>query len=357
MQYRKLGCTGIDVSTLCLGTMNFGTWGKTGPEEVGAICRAAFDNGINFLDTADVYSNGRSEELIGEVLKGGLRKEVVLATKFGFSVEDGPVAKPGGPNRRGASRRHIIAACEASLRRLQTDWIDLYQLHEPDYGTDLDETLSALSDLVRQGKVRAIGTSSFPADLLADAHWGALARGREQFRCEQAQYSIFVRAAERDILPACEKYKMGAIVWSPLNGGWLSGARKRGDEQAGAQSRRARLIPKMFDLKDQGNVRKFNLLEELECFAKEAGMPLGPFAVAWTLEHPAVSSSIVGPRTSEQLLALLDGAGRRIPEDILDQIDQLIPPGSIVAPLADDRREVPWLVRPELRRRNRIRAS
>lgn len=351
MEYRKLGQTGMDVSALCLGTMNLGAWGNTATEAGVGLVHHAIDCGINFIDTADVYSKGQSEEIIGEALRGGLRKDVILATKFYFSVDEGPLVKYPRPNTSGYSKRHIIAACEASLKRLGTDWIDLYQIHEPDYTADLDEALGALSDLVRAGKVRAIGSSSFPADLLADAHWLARARARERVRCEQPQYSIFVRTIERDVLPACQKYGLGAIVWSPLNGGWLSGARRRAEADKGVKSRRARLIPKMFDLGNPDNARKFDLVESLEQLAREAGISLAQLAVAWTLEHPAVNSSIIGPRNLEQLGALLPATTYRVPVDVLDEIDRLVPPGTIVAPAADDRREVPWLKDPALRRR------
>src|SRR6185503_20470012 len=222
MEYRPLGRTGVQVSKLCLGTMMFGAWGNTDHDDSIRIIHAALDAGINFIDTADVYSNGESEEIVGKALKGR-RDDVVLATKVHGDMGS-------DPNRKGNSRRWIRMEVENSLRRLQTDWIDLYQIHRPDPTLDVDETLGVLTDLVREGKVRAIGSSTFPAEQIVEAQWVAERRAYERFRCEQPPYSILARGIERAVLPACERYGMGVIVWSPLNGGWLTGKYKRGQE-------------------------------------------------------------------------------------------------------------------------------
>ncbi len=219
MEHRILGRTGVSVSKLCLGAMMFGAWGNPDHEESIRIIHSALDAGINFVDTADVYSAGESEEIVGKALKGR-RDDVVLATKVHFPMGD-------EPNHRGNSRRWIVAEVENSLRRLQTDWIDLYQIHRPEPDTDIDETLGALSDLVHQGKIRYFGHSTFPASEIVEAQWTAERRGRERFRCEQPPYSMLTRAIEYDVLPTCQRYGMGVIPWSPLAGGWLSGSGAR----------------------------------------------------------------------------------------------------------------------------------
>src|SRR5919112_2974021 len=294
MEYRPLGRTGVQVSKLCLGTMMFGAWGNTDHDDSIRIIQRALDAGVNFVDTADVYSAGESEEIVGKALKGR-RDEVVLATKF--------VAPMGAdPNMRGSSRRWIVREIEDSLRRLDTDHIDLYQAHRPDPSVDVDETLGALSDLVHQGKVRIIGSSTFPAEQIVEAQWAAEKRGRERFQCEQPPYSIFVRGIETAVLPTCRNYGMGVIPWSPLAGGWLSGRFRRGGETT---SHRARRVPDRYDLSKPENQRKLDLVEELLKVAADAGLPLTHLALAWVLEHPAVSSAIIGPRTMEQLVDLL----------------------------------------------------
>jgi aryl-alcohol dehydrogenase-like predicted oxidoreductase len=350
LEYRYVGRSGLQVSTLCLGTMMFGRFGNRDQDECVNIIHRSLDAGINFIDTADVYSAGESEEIVAKALVGGRRDEVILATKCYFSVEDGPLAADPPPNSYGASRRHVIRACEASLRRLGTDWIDLYQVHRPDFRTDIDETLAALSQLVQQGKVRAIGSSSFPAPAIVEAQWVAERRCRERFLCEQPQYSIFVRGIERDVLPTCQRYGMGVIVWSPLNAGWLSGKRRRDTEGSGISSRRSHLMPGLFDVTNGGTATKFDLLEQLEAIATEIGLSLPQLAVAWTLEHPAVSSAIVGPRTLEHLAGLLGADENRLPPEALDRIDELVQPGTIVSS-SDDRRIEPALLDSRLRRR------
>ena len=239
------------------------------------------------------------------------------------------------PNTTGASRRYIIRACEASLRRLATDWIDLYQLHRPDPSTDIDETLGALTELVQQGKVRAIGSSEASPSQIVQAQWTAESRGRERFRCEQPQYSLFVRRVEREVLPLCRQFGMGAIVWSPLNAGWLTGTRRRETDETGAKTRRARLLPHLFDMTDPDNLRKFDILDELGVITAELGMSLPHLSLAWALEHPAVTATIIGPRTMEHLEGLLGAEAVRIPADVLDRIDELLPPGTNVR-YADD---------------------
>ena len=223
VEYRPLGGTGLQVSPLCLGAMMFGAWGNPDHEDSIRIIHRALDAGINFVDTADVYSRGESEEIVGKALAGGRRDRVVLATKFHGRMGD-------GPNEQGNSRRWIMQEVDSSLRRLGTDWIDLYQVHRPEPDTDVDETLGALTDLVRAGKIRYLGSSTFPAHAIVEAQWAAERRGRERVVCEQPPYSILVRAVESDVLPVTQRYGMGVIVWSPLAGGWLAGKYRRGHE-------------------------------------------------------------------------------------------------------------------------------
>ena len=262
MERTTLGTTGIQVSRYCLGAMMFGAWGNRDHDDSIRIIHAALDAGINFVDTADVYSGGESEEIVGKALKGR-RDEVVLATKFVAPMSE-------DSNHRGSSRRWIVREVEDSLRRLGTDHLDLYQAHRPDPTTDIDDTLSALSDLVHQGKVRAIGSSTFPAEQIVEAQWVAERRGHERFRCEQPPYSIFVRGVETSVLPTCTKYGMGVIPWSPLAGGWLSG-RYRKDAPA-PEGGRARRTPDRFDYSRTENQRKLELVDDLLRLAEEAGL-------------------------------------------------------------------------------------
>ena len=321
MRMRTLGQTGIKVSPYCLGAMMFGAWGEPDHDESQRVIHAALDGGINFIDTADVYSQGESEEIVGKALKGR-RDQVVLATKFhGAMGED--------PNSRGGSRRWIFQEVEHSLRRLQTDWIDLYQVHRPDPATDIDETLGALSDLVHQGKVRAIGSSTFPAEAIVEAQWVAERRGRERFVCEQPPYSIFARGIERAVLPTCERYGMGVIPWSPLGGGWLTGKYRKGQE-IDLSSGRAGRMPQRFDPSLPGNARKLDLVEDLVEVAEGAGTSLTHLAMAFVVSHPAVSAAIIGPRTMEQLTDILAGAELVLDYATLDRIDAIVPPGTNV---------------------------
>jgi aryl-alcohol dehydrogenase-like predicted oxidoreductase len=318
MQTRVLGSTGVRVSPLCLGAMMFGSWGNPDHEQSIRIIHRALDSGINFIDTADVYSSGESEQIVGKALAGGRREHVVLATKaHGSMGED--------VNQRGNSRRWLIRECENSLRRLGTDHIDLYQIHRPDPDTDIDETLAALSDLIRAGKIGYAGSSTFPADQIVEAQWTAQRRGRERFVCEQPPYSMLARGIEADVLPACQRYDMGVICWGPLNGGWLSGAyRKDADVPV---SRRAQRLPHRFDMSLPANQRKLDAADALAVLAAEAGLPLIQLALAFTLHHPAITSAIIGPRTMEHLESQLGADEVVLPADVLDRIDQIVPPG------------------------------
>ena len=340
MEMRTLGRTGMEVSTFCLGTMVMGAWGNPDHDECIAMVHRGLDAGINFIDTADVYAFGESEDIVGRALKGR-RDGVVLATKFHNGMGD-------DVNQRGNSRRWVVRACEDSLRRLGTDWIDLYQVHRPDESTDIDETLSALSDLVHQGKVRAIGTSTFPASAILEGQWVAERRGRERLATEQPPYSILARGVEAEVLPVCERYGIGVLVWAPLNGGWLSGKYRR-DQRPPPASRAAR-EPDHFDFAGPVHDRKIAVVEELVGLAAQSDMSLLDLAHAFVLTHPAVTSAIIGPRTLDQLDQVLAGAGRRVPTDVLDRIDELVAPGTNVNP-ADAGWTPPWLYDASRRRR------
>jgi aryl-alcohol dehydrogenase-like predicted oxidoreductase len=316
---RVLGTTGVKVSPLCLGAMMFGAWGNTDHDESVRIIHRALDAGINFIDTADVYSAGESEEIVGKALAGGRREGVVLATKAHAQMGE-------DVNHGGNSRRWLIAECENSLRRLRTDYIDLYQIHRPDPSADIDETLGALTDLVRAGKICYAGSSTFPASQIVQAQWTARQRGRERFVCEQPPYSILVRGVEAEVLPVCQQYGMGVIGWSPLAGGWLSG-RYRKDAELPA-SRRAQRIPQRFDMTLPGNQAKLEAAEQLAVLAQDAGLSLIHLALGFVTSHPAVTSAIIGPRTMEQLDGQLGAADVVLTPDVLDRIDQIVPPGT-----------------------------
>jgi aryl-alcohol dehydrogenase-like predicted oxidoreductase len=341
MNYRVLGGTGIEVSMHCLGTMMFGAIGNPDHDDCGRIIHAALDQGINFIDTADMYSAGESEEITGKALRGR-RDDVVLATKVHFPMGE-------GRNRGGNSRRWILTAVEDSLRRLQTDWIDLYQVHRPDFGTDIEETLGVLTDLVRQGKIRAFGCSTFPAELIAEAYHVAQRRGLQRFRTEQPPYSLLARGIEAAVLPACQRYGMGAATWSPLAAGFLSG-RYRAGQPADMSAGRPALQPRLFDPAIAENAAKMAAVERLAVLAGEAGCSLPELAIAFTVAHPAVTSVITGPRTMEQLDALLKGAALTLDDDVLDRIDEIVPPGTNVYH-PDNAWVVPALADAALRRR------
>jgi aryl-alcohol dehydrogenase-like predicted oxidoreductase len=324
MEPRTLGRTGVRVSPLCLGAMMFGGWGNPEHQDAVEIIHRALDAGINFIDTADVYSRGESEEIVGKALAGGRRDNVVLATKVHGTMGD-------DPNEFGNSRRWIVREVDNSLRRLRTDWIDLYQIHRPEADTDIDETLGALSDLVHAGKVRYIGSSTFPASTIVEAQWVAQQRGRERFVCEQPPYSMLVRAVENDVLPTCRRYGMGVIPWSPLAGGWLSGRYRLGAELP--TSLRAERIPGRYDMSIPANQRKLEAADALAKLADEAGMTLIELALAFVINHPAVTAAIIGPRTMEHLESQLTAADVRLSDDILDRIDEIVPPGVNVNPV------------------------
>jgi len=319
MRYRVLGRTGIEVSPYCLGTMMLGGVGNPDHDECVKIIHAALDAGINFVDTADMYSGGESEVIIGKALKER-RDDVVLATKVHFPVGE-------GPNKGGNSRRWILHEVEQSLKRLQTDWIDLYQIHRPDPHTDIEETLSALDDLIRQGKVRAIGCSTFPAQEIAEAHFVAERRVLPRFRSEQPPYSLLARGIETHVLPTAQKYGMGVLTWAPLASGFLSG-RYRAGEPVDMSGGRAKLTPWRFDPELQENVAKLEAAGKLADLAAGIGCTLPQLAVAFPITHPAVTSVIIGPRTLEQLDDTLKGASLVLDDATLDRIDEIVPPGT-----------------------------
>ena len=318
MQYRALGKTGIKVSPYCLGAMMFGAMGNPDHDECIRIIHKALDFGINFIDTADRYSRGESEEIVGKALKGR-RDHIVLATKV-----HGPMGED--PNSQGNSRRWIMQAVEASLRRLQTDHIDLYQIHRPSPETDIEETLSVLTDLMRAGKVRAIGSSTFPASEIVEAQWVAERRGLARFRTEQPPYSILNRSTEREVLPLCQNYGMGALVWSPLAKGLLTGRYRKG--QPLPDSLRAKTFPKQM-----ADARNLDAVERLIPVAQATGVSLTHMGIAFVMAHPGVTSAILGPRTMQQLDDLLAGAGVVLSDEILDQIDEIVAPGADAGPM------------------------
>ncbi len=318
MKYRTLGRTGMKVSPLCLGAMMFGEWGNPDHDDSIAIIHSALEAGINFIDTADVYSAGESERIVGKAIKGR-RDDLVIATKVHGAMGT-------DPNRAGNSRRWITRACEESLRRLETDYIDLYQIHRPDPATDIEETLGALSDLVHQGKVRYLGSSTFPPSAIVEAQWAAARRSTERFVCEQPPYSILARGIEAEVLPTCDRYGMGVIAWSPLAGGWLSGKWRAGAE--GLTSRRAARIPDRYDLSKPENQAKLQAADALAVLAEQSGMSLVHMALAFVVNHPAVTSAIVGPRTMEHLEGQLGATDVVLDEGLLDAIDAIVRPGT-----------------------------
>jgi aryl-alcohol dehydrogenase-like predicted oxidoreductase len=351
MDFRTLGRTGMQVSPLCLGAMMFGAWGERDHDASIAIIHRALDAGINFIDTADVYSQGESEVIVGKALAGGRRDNVILATKFHGQMgvrADGPMGQRGDPNQAGNSRRWIVQEVDNSLRRLGTDWIDLYQVHRPDPETDIDETLSALTDLQRAGKIRAFGSSTFPAHQVVDAQWVSERRGLARFVTEQPPYSILARRIEADILPVAQQYGLGVIPWSPLAGGWLTGRYRKG--QDAPESSRASRIPSRYDLTNPENGPKLDAAEALAVLADEAGLSLIHLALAFVAQHPAVTAPIIGPRTMEQLESQLGAVDVALSGDVLDRIDEIVPPG-VTLSRADQGYVPPALSDPSLRRR------
>ena len=341
MNYRTLGGTGIEVSAYCLGTMMFGAAGNPDHDDCARIIHTALEHGINCVDTADMYSGGESEVIVGKALTGR-RDDVILATKVHFPMGE-------GPNRGGNSRRWIIREVEDSLRRLQTDWIDLYQIHRPDPATDIEETLSALTGLVQAGKIRAFGCSSFPAEEIVGACHAAGQHGLLRFRTEQPPYSLLARGIESAVLPACQRLGMGVLTWSPLAWGFLSGKYRPGtavDLSAG----RPALAPHRFDPALAPNAAKFEAAGQLAALAADLGCSLPQLAVAFPLTHPAVTTVIIGPRTQAQLTGLLAGASLTLGDDVLDRIDQIVPPGTDLYP-PDEAWRPPALASAALRRR------
>jgi aryl-alcohol dehydrogenase-like predicted oxidoreductase len=333
MQYRTLGRTGIKVSPYALGAMMFGAVGNPDHDDSIRIIHKALDAGINFVDTADAYSHGESEEIVGKALKGR-RDAVVLATKLWMPMGD-------DPNQRGISRRWIMTEVENSLRRLQTEYIDLYQIHRPDPDTDIEETLSALTDLIRSGKVRAIGSSAMPASDIVEAQWAADRRGLERFRTEQPTYSILSRGIEAEVLPVAQRYGMGTLVWSPLAMGLLTGRVRKGQE---TDLRRTAMFGHIRD------ERRLDAVEQIIPLAEKAGLPMTHLAMAFAIAHPGVTSALIGPRTMEQLDDLLASADVALSDEILGQIDEIVPPGTDVGRL-DMAYTPPALQRADLRRR------
>jgi aryl-alcohol dehydrogenase (NADP+) len=324
IEYRVLGTTGVRVSRFGLGTMVLGVWGNRDLAECTRIIHRAIDAGINLVDTADVYGAGENEEIVGRAI-AGRRDDVVLATKFHGPMPSGHRRDPGGDdvNRRGNSRRWIMRAIDDSLRRLGVDHVDLYQIHRPDPSTPIEETVGALDDLVRAGKIRYWGTSTFPADEIVEARWAAQRRGATGPDTEQPPYSILCRHIERDVLPACRRHGIGVLVWSPLSGGWLTGKyRAAGDVPDGS---RAATNPDHFD---GDNEAKAAAVDRLRGIAAEAGLPIAHLSLAWAAEHPAVSSVLLGPRTEEQLADLLGAADINLDAATLDAIDAVVAPGT-----------------------------
>lgn len=331
MKYRTLGRTGIRVSPFALGAMMFSSFGNGDQNEVDQMVARALDTGINLIDTADAY--GESEEMVGRALKGR-RDDVVLASKFARPIGD-------DPNRQGGSRRWITTAVENSLRRLKTDHLDLYQMHRPDPDTDIEETLSALTDLVRSGKVRAIGSSDMPASDMVEAQWVAERRGLERFRTEQPHYSLLDRTIEREVLPVAQRYGMGTVIWSPLASGMLTGRVRRGQD---SDLRRTRLFAALRD------ERRIDAVEQFIPLAADAGLPLTHLALAFVIAHPGVTSALIGPRTMEQLDDLLSAAEVQLSDEILDRIDEIVAPGTGVGRM-DQEYNTPAIESAPLRRR------
>ncbi|MFE7332114.1 aldo/keto reductase [Streptomyces sp. NPDC057565] len=334
MRYRSLGRTGIKVSPYALGAMMFGAIGNPDHDESIRIIHKALDAGINFVDTADMYSHGESEEILGKALRGR-RADVVLATKARMPMSD-------EPNHQGASRRWLMRALEDSLRRLGTDYVDLYQIHRPDPDTDIEETLSALTDLQRAGKIRAFGTSSLPASEIVRAHWVSERRGLARLRTEQPVYSILNRGIEREVLPVAQEFGMGTLVWSPLGGGLLTGRYRKGEQAATHRSR--------YGFQHLRDDQRLDVVEQLIPLADEVGLPLTHLAMAFVLTHPGVTSALIGPRTMEQLDDLLAGVEAAVDDDVLDQIDKIVPPGTDVGTL-DMAYQPPAVLVSTLRRR------
>ncbi|MFD0309214.1 aldo/keto reductase [Streptomyces sp. NPDC127119] len=339
MQYRALGRTGVQVSSLALGAMNFGRIGRTTQEEATAIVDAALEGGVNVIDTADAYSAGESEELVGKAI-AGRRDDIVLATKAYLPMGD-------ERNHRGGSRRWLVTALDDSLRRLGVDHVDLYQVHRWDPATSDEETLSALTDLQRAGKIRYFGSSTFPAYRVVQAQWAAREHHLGRYVTEQPAYSILQRGIETHVLPVTEEYGLGVLAWSPLASGWLSGAIREGRE---VTTNRSAFMPQRFDTAVPSNRAKLDAVERLARVADEAGLTLIQLALGFVTAHPAVTSALIGPRTLDHLRSQLTAADTVLPADVLDAIDTIVPPGTDLAP--DEKNDTPpSLLDPALRRR------
>lgn len=321
MRYRALGGTGVQVSPLCLGTMMLGAWGNTDRAACLRLIDRALDANINFIDSADMYAQGECEEIVGEALTANSRRDdVIIATKFHYPTHSSDI------NARGNSRRWIMRAVEGSLRRLKTDWIDLYQVHGFDSHVDHEETLGALTDLVRQGKIRCIGSSRFPVSHLVEAQWVSRDRHLARYVTEQPPYSMLIRGIEDDLLPTCQRHRISVITWSPLVGGWLSGKWRK--DRPFPESTRAHMLPQRFDLGKPENQAKLAAADALGRLADRSGVSLIHMALAFILRHPGVTSAIIGPRTLDQLESHLGGEDLELDADVLAEIDRIVPPGT-----------------------------
>jgi aryl-alcohol dehydrogenase-like predicted oxidoreductase len=339
MQYRTLGRTGVQVSTLVLGAMNFGSIGRTTQDEVSAIVEAALDGGINLIDTADMYSQGQSEEMVGKAI-AGRRDDVVLATKASMPMGE-------ERNHRGGSRRWLVTEIDNSLRRLGVDHVDLYQIHRWDPTTGDEETLSALTDLQRAGKIRYFGSSTFPAYRIVQAQWAAREHHLSRYVTEQPSYSILQRGIETHVLPVTEQYGLGVLAWSPLASGWLSGAIREG--QAITTSR-STFMPQRFDTTIPANRARMDAVEQLAVLADKAGLTIIQLALGFVTAHPGVTSAIIGPRTIEHLHSQLAAADTVLSADVLDALDEIVAPGLDLA-AAEKNDAPPALLDARLRRR------
>jgi aryl-alcohol dehydrogenase-like predicted oxidoreductase len=321
MQYRTLGRTGVQVSSLALGAMNFGAIGRTTQDEATAIVDAALAAGINLIDTADMYGRGESEEMVGKAI-AGRRDDLVLATKASMPMSD-------ERNHQGGSRRWLVTALDDSLRRLGVDHVDLYQIHRWDPATSDEETLSALTDLQRTGKIRYFGSSTFPAYRIVQAEWAAREHRLSRYVTEQPSYSILQRGIEAHVLPVTEQYGLGVLAWSPLASGWLTGAVRAGRE---INTNRSAFMPDRFDLTVPANQTRLDAVEKLAALADQAGLTLIQLALGFVTAHPAVTSAIIGPRTPDHLHAQLAAADTVLSTDVLDAIDAIVTPGVDLAP-------------------------
>ncbi|MFJ6070263.1 aldo/keto reductase [Streptomyces sp. NPDC093065] len=339
MQYRTLGRTGVQVSSLALGAMNFGSIGRTTQDEATAVVDAALEGGINLIDTADWYSGGESEEMVGKAI-AGRRDDIVLATKAYMPMSD-------EPNHQGASRRWLVTELDNSLRRLGVDHVDLYQIHRWDPNTSDEETLSALTDLQRAGKIRYFGSSAFPAYRIVEAQWAAREHRLSRYVTEQPSYSLLQRGIESHVLPVTERYGLGVLVWSPLASGWLSGAVRAGRDVA---THRSAILPERFDTALPANRARLDAVEKLAAVADEAGLTLIQLALGFVTAHPGVTGALIGPRTLDHLRSQLAAADTVLSDDVLDAIDAIVPPGTDLA--AHEKFDTtPALLDPSLRRR------